>query len=109
MADRDSSLSSGATDEDGRKEVESKKQANSKLWIKSNGKVDWHAVYTMFSALVAQGCFIYFFYRVYLAYKRNGTLSWLIIAVTVFGVLFTTLTILYVGVHLIAWYLGCLW
>ncbi|KAF5492388.1 hypothetical protein CGCS363_v010800 [Colletotrichum siamense] len=109
MTDHETSLSSGATDDGDNKELAVKNQANSKLWIKSNGKVDWHAVYTMFSALFAQGCFTYFFYRVYLAYERNGTLSWLIIAVTVFGVLFTALTILYVGVHLIAWYLGCLW
>ncbi|KAF4833442.1 hypothetical protein CGCTS75_v004095 [Colletotrichum tropicale] len=94
MADREASLSSGATDDGDHKELAVKKEVNSKLWIKSNGKVDWHAVYTMFSALFAQGCFTYFFYRVYLAYERNGTLSWLIIAVTVFGVLFTALTIL---------------
>ncbi|KAF3802928.1 hypothetical protein GCG54_00000295 [Colletotrichum gloeosporioides] len=109
MADRETSLSSSATADVDHKELAIKKKANSKLWIKSDGKVDWHAVYTMFSALFVQGCFIYFFYRVSLAYERNGTLSGLIIAVTVFGVLFTALTTLWVGVHLIAWYLGCLW
>ncbi|KAH9237848.1 hypothetical protein K456DRAFT_1736386 [Colletotrichum gloeosporioides 23] len=61
MADREASLSSGAIDDGDHKELAIKKEANSKLWIKSNGKVDWHAVYTMFSALFVQGCFIYFF------------------------------------------------
>ncbi|KAF4925585.1 hypothetical protein CGCVW01_v003496 [Colletotrichum viniferum] len=44
MADREASLSSGATDDGNHKELAIKKEANSKLWIKSNGKVDWHAV-----------------------------------------------------------------
>lgn len=63
----------------------------------------------MFSVLFGQGCWIYFFHHVYLAYERNGTLSWLIIAFTAFGVLFTALTIFTVSVHLMAWYVGCLW